>query len=67
LARRFTQGSEDEVPQPIQAESSEVVVDCLPRREVAGQKPPGTSAANHVEDGVEDLAQAMDSWPYPEF
>src|SRR5215218_5026205 len=41
-----------------------VVVDSLPRREVTGQKPPLAAALQDVENSVEDLAEAMDSWVY---
>ncbi len=43
-------------PGAVEAPSSEVVVDGLPRREVVGQKPPGAAAFDDVEDGVKDLA-----------
>lgn len=35
------------------------MVDGLPRREVVREQAPGAAAAQHVEDGVEDLAQRM--------
>src|SRR5215203_6450968 len=49
-------------PGAVEAPSSEVVVDSLPRREVTGQKPPLAAALQDVENSVEDLAEAMDSW-----
>jgi hypothetical protein len=36
------------------------VVDGLPGREVVRQQSPGAAAADHIEDGVEDLAQRID-------
>jgi hypothetical protein len=41
------------------------VVDALPRRKVAGQKSPGAAALEQVEDGIQDPAEAMYSWPSP--
>jgi hypothetical protein len=35
------------------------MVDGLPGREVVGQQPPGTAAANDVEDGIQDLASGV--------
>src|SRR5215208_5063013 len=49
-------------PGAVEAPSSEVVVDGLPRREVTGQKPPLAAALQDVENSVQDLAGAMDSW-----
>src|SRR3972149_4238292 len=31
-------------------------IGCLPGREVARQQPPGDTAAQHIEDGIDDLA-----------
>jgi len=44
---------------PVYAPSSEPPIDGLPRREIAGQEPPGTTAFENIEDGVEDLAGAV--------
>ncbi len=49
----------DPLPGAVEAPGSEVVVDGLPRREIAGQEPPGTTAFENVEDGIEDLAGAV--------
>ena len=57
----LTQRSVHLLPGSIQAELSEVVVDAAPRREVVGQKPPGTTAANDVEDGIYDLPCRIDA------
>jgi hypothetical protein len=35
------------------------MVDTLPGREVVGQQPPGATAANDVEDGIQDLASGV--------
>jgi hypothetical protein len=46
---------------------SEVVIDGVPRRKVAGQELPGTATPQVVEDGVRDYAGAVDfelSSPY---
>jgi hypothetical protein len=55
----FAQRGVHPLPDPVQTPRAEVVVDGLPRREVVGQKPPGAAALQEVEDGVEDLAQAV--------
>jgi hypothetical protein len=47
-------------PGTVEAPSSEVVVDGLPRWEVTGQQPPPAAALRDVEDGVHDLAEAAD-------
>ena len=44
------------------AEAGEPSIDGLPRREAVGQHPPGTAAAQHIEDGVEDLAHRPSRW-----
>ena len=49
------------LPRSVQTPESEVVVDGLPRWEVVGQQSPGAAAPQDVEDGVEDLAQAMEA------
>jgi site-specific DNA recombinase len=36
-------------------------LDCFPWREVLRQQSPGTAALEHIEDGLEDLAQAMEA------
>src|SRR4028118_2097960 len=43
------------------ASPPEPSVDGLPGRKDLGQQPPGAAALEHVEDGVGDLASAMDS------
>jgi len=35
------------------------MVDGLPGREVVGQQPPGATAANDLEDGIQDLASGV--------
>ena len=47
-------------PGTVEAPSSEVVVDGLPRWEVTGQQPPPAAALRDVEDSVHDLAEAAD-------
>jgi hypothetical protein len=49
------------LPPPIQAPETEVVVESLPRWEVVGKQSPRTAALENVEDGIEDLAQAMET------
>jgi hypothetical protein len=53
------QASEDKMPQPIEAESPEMVVDGGPRREVAREQAPRAAAPQDVEYCVEDVTQAM--------
>jgi hypothetical protein len=48
-------------PGAVETPSSEVVVDSLPRREVTGQKPPLAAALQDIENGVQNLAGAVDS------
>ena len=59
--RPLAQGSAHPLPGAIQAPEAEVVVDGLPKREVVGQESPGAAAFDDVEDGVEYLAQAMET------
>ena len=51
----FAQRGVHPLPDPVQTPRAEVVVDRGPSREVVGQKPP----LQEIEDGVEDLAQAV--------
>jgi hypothetical protein len=55
LAQRGVEPLEGRVYAP----PPEPSIDGLPRREIAGQEPPGTTALQDVEDGVEDLAGAV--------
>src|SRR5215203_1374866 len=55
----LTQGRVHPLPGPIQAELPEVVVDAAPGREIVGKQAPRTAAPHDVEDGVEDLAQGV--------
>jgi hypothetical protein len=48
------------LPKPVDAPSPEVVEHRLPRREVPRQHSPLATALEHVEDGVEDLAWAVE-------
>jgi len=57
----FAQGGVHPLPCPIQAPGAEVVVDSFPRWKVVRQKTPSTAATDHVEDGVEYLAQMMEA------
>jgi hypothetical protein len=59
----LTQSSEQLLPGAVDAPGAEVMVDGLLGREVVRQKPPGTSAADDVEDGVKDLAQGVHPGP----
>ena len=61
------QDFEDEGPQPVQSESSEMVVNGRPWRKVVGQKPPSTAAFEHVEDSVENIAQGVGPWSFSGF
>ena len=47
---------EDEGPQSLQSESSEMIVNGRPRGKVMGQKAPSTPTADDVEDGVKNIA-----------
>ncbi len=60
-AQTLAQGGVQPLPGTVEAPGPEVVVDGLPGRKLVGQQAPGTSATQHVEDGVEDLPQGMDS------
>jgi hypothetical protein len=55
----FAQGSVHPLPGSIHSPQTEVVVDGLPGWEVMRKQAPGTAAPYDVEDGIEDLAQAM--------
>src|SRR5215210_8702615 len=57
----LAQGGVKPLPGTIQAPKAEVVVDGLPRREVVWQESPLTAAADHIEDGIKDLAWRIDS------
>src|SRR4051812_50044088 len=50
-------------PGAVVTPADEVVVDGPPGREVVGQGPPGAAVAVAVEDGVDDLAEAVLAWP----
>ena len=45
------------------APAPEVAIDCLPGGIVAGQPPPATATAQHLEDGIENLPQAVAAGP----
>jgi hypothetical protein len=49
------------LPDPVDAPSAEVVEDSLPRRELAREHAPLAAALQEVEDGVNDLARAMNT------
>src|SRR5215216_882382 len=53
---------EDEGPQSLKLESSEMVVNGRPWRKVMGQKPPMTATFQDVEDSVENIAQGVGAW-----
>ena len=59
-AKPFSDSRVELLPGAIDAPEPKVMIDGLPRRKVVGQKTPGATAAEDVEDGVEDLAQGMD-------
>src|SRR5918998_6284581 len=59
LPLRCPERSEDAVPHTTQAKAAEVVVDCLPRREVTREVAPRASRPEQVEDRVEDGAQRV--------
>src|ERR671917_652037 len=62
-SQTMAQSSVYPLPGTVDAPSSEVMVDGLPRRELMRQQAPGTATAHHVEDGIEDLAQGVGSGP----
>jgi hypothetical protein len=43
------------LPELVEPSPPEPVVNCLPRREIVRKQTPGATAAQAVEDGVEDL------------
>jgi hypothetical protein len=59
-AQALADGVVHPFPGTVEAPSSEVVVDGLPRWEVTGQQPPPAAALRDVEDSVHDLAEAVD-------
>lgn len=60
--KALADGRIDPFPRIVDPPGPEVVVNGLPGRQVVGQQAPSTSATQHVEeDGIEDLAQEMDS------
>ena len=48
------------LPRSIQTPEAEVVLEGLAGRELVRQQSPGAAAADHIEEGVEDLAQGID-------
>ena len=44
------------LPQAVVAKANEPAIGCLVRREVFGQQPPGTAAAQHIENRVQHFA-----------
>ena len=50
-------------PQTGQLPASDVTVDRLPGREIVRQHPPGTTAANHRKDAVDEVAIIIFSGP----
>src|SRR5260370_38885684 len=59
LAFGSMQGCIQVMPGHVEAETPEVVEHRLPGREVGGEIAPGAARAQHIEDGVEDTAQAV--------
>ena len=57
----FTHRVVQPLPNAIKAPSPEVVEHRLPRRELAGEHAPLAAGFQDVEDGVKDLARAMDT------
>src|SRR5215212_11888159 len=55
----LAQGGVHPLPGSIQTPGAEVVVDALPGWVLVREQSPGTAAADEVENGVEDLAGAM--------
>ena len=51
------------LPGAVQAPPAEVVIRRLPGRELVRQQSPGAAAAYDVEDGVQDLAERVETWP----
>src|SRR5215203_5418549 len=56
----FSDSPVDSLPGTIDAPFSEVVVDGGPLREVVGKQAPLATALQEIEDGIEDLAEAVD-------
>jgi hypothetical protein len=57
----LTQRGVHPLPGAIQAELPEAVVDAAPGREVVGEQAPRTAAPYDIEDGVNDLAQGVET------
>jgi hypothetical protein len=55
-AQAFAESAVHPLPRSVDAPSSEVVKDGLPRREVVGQKAPRAATPQDVEDDIEDFA-----------
>src|SRR5437764_8906757 len=47
-------------PSAVQSPESKIMVGGLPRWELVRQQPPRAATPQHVEDGVQDLAQRME-------
>ena len=55
----------DLLPEPLQPPEPEIMVHGLPGWQIVGQQAPGTATAEHVEDGIENLAHRVDPRPAP--
>ena len=47
------------LPKSLAPPDHEVIIDNPPRRQVVRQQPPGTTAADRIKDGVEDVSLAI--------
>src|SRR5689334_15878518 len=56
VAHLHAQGSKDLIPDSFAPPAAEVPVDGAPGRKIMGQQSPRASAAQHVEDGIDDFA-----------
>src|SRR5580692_7155868 len=63
----FSQGVVDAQPCAIASKTPEIPIDGLPRTVLLGQHPPRTSATNDVQDSIDNLTCARNSWPPTRF
>jgi hypothetical protein len=57
----LAQRTVDECPKAPTAKLTPMIIDCLPRREIAGQIAPRTARAKQIKESIEDRAKGMPS------
>ena len=60
-AQLLTQDSVEMLPRAVHTPQTEIVIRGLPSWELVREQPPGTAAPHHVEDGIQDLADRVQS------